>query len=92
MEVNGQSDHSTNRFTPGETAPVYIRQEAGYYREEKNLFPLPRIEPRFLGRPTCTVVSMPSEQSWLSYKLLVQLVGVLSIQIYATARFTVSEL
>jgi hypothetical protein len=38
---------------------------SGRYAEEKNLFPLPGIESRFLGRPARSLVATPIELSRL---------------------------
>jgi hypothetical protein len=37
------------------------QNRSGRYRVEKNLFPLPGIETRFLGRPACSLVAIPTE-------------------------------
>jgi hypothetical protein len=43
---------------------------SGQYGEHKHLFPLPRINPRFLGRPDRSPVTIPSE----SYPLVLSAV------------------
>jgi hypothetical protein len=35
-----------------------------HYGEKKNPLPLPRIEPRFLVRPACSLVAIPTECPW----------------------------
>jgi hypothetical protein len=48
---------------------VLTVQEAkfGRYRETKSILPLPGTEPRFLGRPACSTVAIPTELSRLTY-------------------------
>jgi hypothetical protein len=69
MEVSGQV-HGPAALPPGSSTryPLYKRlgepQDLyGYYGEEKNLLPLPEIEPRFLGRPARSLVDVPTELS-----------------------------
>jgi hypothetical protein len=49
------------RFTPEKYPPVLF----GRCDEEKNLFPLPGIEPRFFGRPARSLVTIVTELSHL---------------------------
>jgi hypothetical protein len=42
-----------------------IQSQSGSYGEEKRLLSLPRIEPRLLGRPYCSIVAIPTELSRL---------------------------
>jgi hypothetical protein len=39
--------------------------EASRCKEETTVFPLLKLKPRFLSRPTCILVAIPTELSWL---------------------------
>jgi hypothetical protein len=39
------------------------------YGEEKNLLPLPRIEPQLFGQPAHNLAAIPTEVCWLHFKL-----------------------
>jgi hypothetical protein len=67
MEVSGQL-HAPVALPPGKQPSVTIVQEAGLapetflilWRIEKNLLPLPGIEPRHLSRPARSPVPIPT--------------------------------
>jgi hypothetical protein len=60
MEVGGQL-HAPAALLPGHTAS----EPAWAFGENKNLFPLPEIKPKFLGHPACSLVAIPTELSRL---------------------------
>jgi hypothetical protein len=66
MDEGGQL-HVSATLLPGKEAPVPIVYEAGWAPEmvrtlweEKNVLPLPWIEPRLLGSPAYCLVTIPS--------------------------------
>jgi hypothetical protein len=69
MEENGQVDAPAS-LLPGKQPQYSLYRRlggpqilSGRYGEEKNLFPIPAIKPRFLGRPARNVVVIPTELS-----------------------------
>jgi hypothetical protein len=71
MEVSGQL-HASAALPPGETAPyaqcvggwVVPKSRSGHCGEEKNVFPLLVIKPRFLGgHPFRSLVAILTELS-----------------------------
>jgi hypothetical protein len=67
MEVSGQL-YTLTALPPEKEASVPIRigdwvgSRGG--EEQKNLLPLPGIEPKFLGLPTSSLVSISNEKSF----------------------------
>jgi hypothetical protein len=71
MDVSDQL-HASAALPPGEEHPVPIGYESGWapepvwtYGEKKNLFPLPGIEPQFLGRPARSLIFLAQLFTWI---------------------------
>jgi hypothetical protein len=69
MDGSAWSASRPYHVTTGETAPWYLlhrrlggtQSRSGRYGEKKNSCPLPRTEPRLLGRPASSVLSIQTE-------------------------------
>jgi hypothetical protein len=64
MEVGGQL-HAPAAFTPRERASGVPQSQSGHSAEEKNSQPLRGIEPWNPNCPSCSLVTIPTELSWL---------------------------
>jgi hypothetical protein len=73
---------SASRTSCLKTVPPYLmdrrlgghQSRSGHYGEGKSLLPLPKVEPRYVGRPAFSLVIMPTHLSCLPLQLKCHLI------------------
>ena len=65
FSLNGKLGGTQTLSKLGGTQTLYKRAI-----QQENLFVLPEVDPRFLNRPTCTLFTIPTTQSFKIYRVI----------------------